>query len=433
MPCILETAHIIMVNRIAPYIDKFADEHGVGDVVLGARKGTQPHDIFATVSGALEVGRDRHDKAAVCSGDVASYHDSVAWGTLLAGLLKRGVPADEARAIIRLHRAPGVELEVMEHSTGLVPRTKGLLTGFLSAGLLARVPTEDAYLAVCESWNRNGFGLLVKGARLTCQVWSDNCFTYASDPATAIRMMEQLEDKLDELHHCRLKSGERQVVRAACRRYQEEELQGTAGRTWTLVPELRVLGPTLCCTGSPTEDVEDALAKVTAAFYRNSKLLKCSKVALSTRCAKLDAVALGILRSRAAAWPLSRTLLEKVSRHQSKLYGWMLALKRRPEETGQQFGARKSGRLKDLFCCHWARCVARCAITWLAHLQRHPSSAAAKTFAEQGFDWVLSKRQEGSGGRTLSETRTGTRAERGNVYRWDLQGWTAVCDPGGIG
>ena len=142
-------------------------------------------------------------------------------------------------------------------------------------------------------------------------------------------------------------------------------------------------------------------------------------------------MATGIIRSRAAAWPISQALLKRIERHQTTLYSWILGLRVSPGETGQQFGARKIAAIRDLRCVHWSRTVARASVTWLAHLQRHPQSYPTRAFLEQGHDWVLEQRQEHSEGRSFENTRTGTRADRGNVYRWDLQGWCRECNPKG--
>ena len=81
----------------------------------------------------------------------------------------------------------------------------------------------------------------------------------------AVKMMEELEDQLVDLHNCRLKDNERKVIRAACRRYEPYDIPGTMGRIWTCEPDLRILGPTVSCTGAPGDDVDDSLARVSVA------------------------------------------------------------------------------------------------------------------------------------------------------------------------
>ena len=47
---------------------------------------------------------------------------------------------------------------------------------------------------------------------------------------------------------------------------------------------------------------------------------------------------------------------------------------------------------------------------------------------EQGHSWIEDKREQNTHW-NASTTRTRTRAGRGKVYRWDLTGWNASCDP----
>ena len=71
-----------MDQKLAGPLDEYSKSCHLDQLVLGARRGGQIHDIITAVTQTLEVGRDRMDRAAVAIADVKAHHDSVMYGSL---------------------------------------------------------------------------------------------------------------------------------------------------------------------------------------------------------------------------------------------------------------------------------------------------------------------------------------------------------------
>ena len=149
---------------------------------------------------------------------------------------------------------------------------------------------------------------------------------------------------------------------------------------------------------------------------------------METRVRKLDSVALGIIRSRAAAWSPSRHVCEALDKCQSRVLAWMARIRQLPQETGGSFGTRRARAVRRLKTCQWSRVYAETLIKWVAHVQRHPEGVPHHAIHCQGHEWVNEQRARCSYGMS---SKTGTRAARGRVFRFDQQGWLRQRDPAG--
>ena len=178
----------IVMARVCPILDKESRDKGVGTLLLGGAKGSQTHDITFTRAQVLEKGRDRHGAGAAAQSDVEKFHDGVPWGFTLLGLLARKIPADWARAALRLHRCPKVALRVGSLCTRALERSRSVLTGAASAGMLARVCAEDTYHAAIAEMEPQDFEVEA-GQKLVAMSWSDNLFTFSGTAVQACAMM----------------------------------------------------------------------------------------------------------------------------------------------------------------------------------------------------------------------------------------------------
>ena len=121
--------------------------------------------------------------------------------------------------------------------------------------------------------------------------------------------------------------------------------------------------------------------------------------------------------------------MRKLDKLQFRLYGWVLKLRKVPEETNKQYGARKAVALIALGTQRWSEVYARSMMGWVAHMQRHEDSWAYKAFNTQNYLWLAERREQHSSNAAGAVSRTRTRAETGKVFRQDSSGWTLLCDP----
>ena len=197
-------------------------------------------------------------------------------------------------------------------------------------------------------------------------------------------------------------------------------------RVWKLFPECRILGPVISCNGSTAIDQAKAFAAIRACYFRNARFLCNQRVPLARRLQKLDQVAHGIIRSRAAAWPPCRTTEEAIDRLQFQILGFMQRLRKAADETPQQYAIRRGRTMSRATQSQWSLVHLESCLSWLSHMQRHPDCPAARALSTQDSEWV--KRQRTTSG---SITRTNTRSAAAKVYRWDQVGWTRAFDPAG--
>ena len=426
---ILQACHLVVRTKLEPVLDAWSQRHGTADIVLGSSRGGTPADLYFTALRVLEVGRDRKDEAVVGQADVKGYHDSIYWGALWGSLRARGDGREWGywcSAAIRVHRCAGVSLRVgQEASTGTLQRHKGLLTGASSAAILARLPTEDSFLRLEERWRKLEWGFLLRNRRLYLMIWSDNLLSFSPNKHQSASMLRDMEIELGSFG-CALKSGvgDLTLQQARAGTATEGTYEDGFGRTWVLQDECRILGPTLSGLGHAAPDLLQTEKSIRAGFYANARFFLNQMVPIATRMKKLDSIAIGVIRARAAAWTPSRTCYEQVNRLQNELIARMLCLRPRPGDTDKSFTTWRNGVVSRTEKVPWALRAAESAVSWASHMLRHPSDPAARAQETQGQEWVEALRNQHSQlSRTTLTSRTLTRAARGPVIRWDGGGW----------
>ena len=193
---------------------------------------------------------------------------------------------------------------------------------------------------------------------------------------------------------------------------------------------MKILGPSVSCTGCCAEDVKAATQTISACFWRNSRYLTNSCILFRKKLQKLHDVAGGIIRARAASWPPCQATETYLDRRQSKLVARILRLRCEPNETPQQFCLRRNRAVKQVAGTQWSKIHLYACLSWHSHLQRHPECWAARAASEQDHDWVSTQRRVWTSASGQS-SKTFSRSGRGKVHRWDQSGWTSRFDPGG--
>ena len=187
---------------------------------------------------------------------------------------------------------------------------------------------------------------------------------------------------------------------------------------------LKTLGAVISNTGSSVPDLEDFEAMLTGAFFGNAKILLNKRIPMSARMQKLGSIALGILRSRACSWQPCKATYERLDKLQTKLVGSMLRLRKEPGDTRESYAMKRNGAVGRIAKARWSGHSAQAAVSWAAHLQRHPSLPCADAWKTQNHEWVEEQRTQNSQlNRAGVTSRTLSRGSMGKVYRWDNDGW----------
>ena len=354
--------------------------------------------------------------------DIEQFHDRDPWGFTYRGLLARKVPAELGKAALRLHRLPNVILRVGGSSTRVLERSRGVLTGAASSGMLARICIEDSCTAALPEILGHGFE--VEGSHtLVGMSWSDNLFTFSSSITQACTMMAIWASYLYNLCGLVLKSGSHEIIHSSPRLYANELLEQD-GVVWKSASTIVCLGHTLTSNGDSSQDRKRLKRSWEAAFWRNSRVLTCSKINLRSRLQFWKALSQGVGNYRFSMWPPSCAFGRQVE-------GWHNAILQRIVRV-----PLAAGQSPEEFCKHRNRIIANerhsvglsvrrawagCLVRWLEHLRRHPETPSAMVFAVQDDLWMDTVRFLYAAG------STGTRTGPGKPIRWGER-WVGLLE-----
>ena len=423
-------SHRFICSRLEHLLNTYAENHCIRDSILGAGGGGQPLDIGFTISQVLEKGRDRHNCAAVCQADIASYHDCIAWGMTLRGLLIREVPRELAVAALMLHRCPTIVMRIGPENTRPLRRSRGVLTGSSSAGNLARVLQEDTLLACRSSWQNRAFDV-GGGYRLAVMAWSDNLYAFGRSLEDAVSILSDWADALYACAGYEIKPDSLEATTSSTKRSPERTFFWQ-GRAWKVRDHLTCLGYTISSVGDIERCKTKFIQQLHGCFWANSKVLLNRLAPADHKMRHWIKISKGIGDYRFALWPFQSAAAKSVDAAGGKVAQLILGARPRPTETKESFCKRRNAEAKLLTCGararlsdHWALKV----VTWLEHLARHPGCPASRLLQEQTPLWletcrVLSGRSfyypSDSGGQTM------TRSGRGQPVRYLSQWWEQI-------
>jgi hypothetical protein len=419
---LLNILNRIVMGRISPHLDAASERLGVKNIILGGGKGSQPQDITFATAQVLEKGRDRMNAGAVAQSDIEKFHDRVPWGFTLKGLLSRQVPEAWARAALRLHRCPRVHLRVGSVSTRTLERTRSVLTGSPSAGMLARISVEDTFLAAETEMEPYGFKV-DDTHRLVAMSWSDNLFTFSDTMSNACEMMSIWSHHFNVLCGLTLKPGSHETIQSSTRRYEHTQFL-SSGVAWKAVSSMLSLGQCLTSTGDQSEDRKRVRRSWEAAFWRNARILTCTKIGVASRLQFWGSLSRGIGGFRYCMWTPSRTASKIVEGWHNLILQRIVRVAFEEGESRERFCRRRN----QVVACHreqfrlavsleWSLSLVR----WVEHLHRHPDLPSAVLLTVQDDTWMQIARgvnwtpsQDGS----LRAGSTRTRAGPGKPIRW---------------
>ena len=186
-PWLLKLLHVTCADLLAPHVDgrKPTDD---SLYLGGGNKGTQPLDITHSLSLIVEKGLDMHSAASVGQCDVKQYYDFIPLGRLGQELLRGGCPRELVGATLRLHAKPPLSLMVGSQLVTLPPRSRGVMTGAQSAGILSRIPIESVARKRWHVWRE--FGFHFDTSCISFGNWADNLFAASHDTDSVAFILE---------------------------------------------------------------------------------------------------------------------------------------------------------------------------------------------------------------------------------------------------
>ena len=416
---LLNLLNRIIIMNVGPLLDSASVASGVHRYILGATKGNQTQDITFSCAQVLEKGRDRHNAAAVAQADIAKFHDCVPWGFTLKALIGRSVPIEWACAALRVHRMPKVHLRVGRAATRVLERTRGVLTGAASSGMLARLAIEDTFLAAMPQMEPLAFDI-DESRMLLGMSWSDNLFTFAESRQKACQMMGIWASYLWSMCGLLLKDDSQEIVQASSKTYREPVFE-EGGVSWKVLPCLTTLGHSISCTGGQSEDRRRVRNSWEAAFWRNARVLTCQRIPVQSRLRFWKMLSQGIGMYRYSMWTPLCSAARSVQAGHNKILHRMVRVQMQDGEPKERYCRRRNRAVADHaegagidIISDWSLSLVR----WLEHLQRHPDMPANVLVWTQDDLWLQALRA------LHPSATTGTRSGPGKPLRWS-ESWVA--------
>ena len=206
----------------------------------------------------------------------------------------------------------------------------------------------------------------------------------------------------------------------------------SGGRKWKVRDHLSCLGYTIGATGNSSACRKKFLQQLQDCFWANSRVLLNRLAPISHRAKHWKKISRGIGKYRYGLWPFLKTSAARIDAANCKLIGFICGSRPATGESIEEFCRRKRREAKSatinaraMLSDLWALKT----MTWLEHLQRHPSCPASMLIQEQTPDWletcrILSGRslvyQSDFGGQTM------TRSGRGQPIRYLGKWWQQI-------
>ena len=417
----LYVCHNVLLNRITPKLDSWAQERGIGGLVLGCGKGGQTMDINFSMCQLLEKARDRFNSGAICQGDILKCHDFIPWGGALKSFLRRDVEVAIAVALIRLHRCPQVYLMVGDCLSDVVVRSRGGLTGSSSASAMARVCIEDPFTMAEPSLV--GSFRVSQDIFLPFMAWSDNLYVTGDKIENAVSNFESVSFYLDSEFGFKIKSDSRTVIPARCRKFGEYILN-VHGNAWLCTDTCKSSGNFLTSTGEPNTECSALFSAWNSAFWSNCKVFTNRRAPPASRMKVWKRLCYSLADHRLPLLSPAVKTAESLEASCNKIIKFIAGVRRLDGDDAKSFVLRRNSVVSDLkhncgfdIRSRWAIRI----VSWVEHMFRHQDRPSFQFLNVQTDPWLRERRREaGLSGpsRTLRGGATNTRHGPGAPLRW---------------
>eukprot|EP00959_Pyramimonas_sp_CCMP1952_P005285 111242-Pyramimonas_sp.AAC.1 len=120
----------------------------------------------------------------------------------------------------------------MGTTTQEIRRSRGLHMGALTAGMLARLTIEDAFVACMDRLSQAEVGFMLGSHQLLFSAWSDNLFSFAPTVGKAAEIMTAVEKALWSKHRLFVKPDSREMVTASHVTFESYDFRDSRGCRW---------------------------------------------------------------------------------------------------------------------------------------------------------------------------------------------------------
>ena len=274
------------------------------------------------------------------------FFDRLRIALVVDWLASKGVHGCLIGGLVRLHYSTALSLSIGAWSFDVPRRSRGVLTGTLTAVTMARIPLESILLKRAVNLSQLGFKLASRTFALA--TWIDNLFAFANHPSDAISILEVVEDDLNE--QCQLEYGDDNLLCLTC---QGNPDQVPVNTRWKGVTSMKILGHLIAWDGGVEECYQATMASAWNCFYANCarEFFGNSHRSEAARLRLLDRCVLPIVSFRFTRWPFTIKRADLLDRNL-----FLMSLKN--SAPAKQHGESKRvyfARATELINAHWSR------------------------------------------------------------------------------
>ena len=284
------------------------------------------------------------------------------------------------------------------------------------AGMLGRVPVEETFASKARGWQRLGFPLDA-GKSLFASCWVDNIYAASSSIHGATRILDDIEQHLQEKWQLSIKPSSRSCMVAA----GSHDMPLDPSK-WPVVTVFECLGHLLQQDGGIRACVSATKRSCWAAFWANFSNKRDHGLRVQVKCQVLIRAVTPIFRYRCTRWPAQRAVAREFDGVQNKMLATLQRTPRLPGELAHEYVRRRnhlaSHQAKSMG--RWSEIWYERVVLWKEHLERERNAHSwpAQTLHFRGRTFLQQVRAFNSS-TSAAAGRTGTRALRGIVHaRW---------------
>ena len=190
LPPVLQVGDWLVARSLAEVV--YREEPVAAENYEGGRRGTQPADIVAGLSLALEKSHDCGSPCAIAQADVRSFYDKIDLLLLSRWLLFHACPGWLVAAVLVMQLGCMIQFRFGEEVAALRQRCRGSLTGSRIAGICGQAIMRD----VMRQCSRLSVPYSLGGKSFGIAVWVDNMYAIGASARLACERLQVCESIL---------------------------------------------------------------------------------------------------------------------------------------------------------------------------------------------------------------------------------------------
>ena len=319
----------------------------------------------------IEKAIDSGSHGCIAQSDIQKYYDTLPIWRILMWFLSHTAHRGKVFAALRhqVFTSIFVAVPFANASPSIRNRCIGGLTGSRTAGVIARLPVEDAVSTHAQSWLDRGLGFQ---KLISIGMWVDNAFALSDSVSGATCLLDELEAYLRREWSLTVKPSSREFMAVWGAEDAEESVDG-----WKNLKGFKALGHLLEHNGSVETCFEKSLNNAWRSFWANVGKSLFKKFGVSIRLARIKRLVFPVVSYRLVRWPFSIARAARLDKAQREMIAIVIRVIKREGETPQAYAHRRNAAVRSFIPAsdRWSIIWAQRLLSWQEHVLRNTMSA----------------------------------------------------------